>query len=39
MTPDQREILSDIEYWYTDGNSFTIEEEELIIWLLENGWL
>lgn len=39
MTPDQREILADIEYDYTDGNSLTVDEEMLIIWLLENGWL
>ncbi len=39
LTPDQREILADIEDDYTDGNSFTIDEEDLVVWLLENGWL
>lgn len=35
----QKEILADIEDEYTEGNSFTSEEEALIIWLLESGWL
>lgn len=35
----QRQIFYDIEDEYTNGNSFTSDEEELVIWLLENGWL
>jgi hypothetical protein len=38
LTPEQTRTLLEIERDYTDGDSFTGEEECLIRYLLATGW-
>ena len=38
LTRDEQETLGNVEWDYTHGQSFTVDEDALIQWMLLNGW-